>query len=152
VERLKPEVEAVNQKATYGELTTFELVTALGFAHFNLKGVDFQVLEVGMGGRFDATNVIHPEVCLLSSISFDHTEVLGDSLAEIATEKVGIIMKKIIFIFAIFGMIVVASASTAFTALMKPMMDGSFVKRDPETIKLIPIAIIDIFFVAMVKR
>ena len=91
VERLKPEVEAVNQKATYGELTTFELVTALGFAHFNLKGVDFQVLEVGMGGRFDATNVIHPEVCLLSSISFDHTEVLGNSLAEIAAEKAGII-------------------------------------------------------------
>ena len=91
VERLKPEIEAVNQKATYGELTTFELVTALGFAHFNLKGVDFQVLEVGMGGRFDATNVIHPEVCLLSSISFDHTEVLGNSLAEIAAEKAGII-------------------------------------------------------------
>jgi len=91
VERLRPEIEAVNQKATYGELTTFELLTALAFAHFRLKGADFQVLEVGMGGKFDATNVIQPEVCIISSISFDHTEVLGNSLAEIAAEKAGII-------------------------------------------------------------
>ena len=91
VERLKPEVEAVNQKATYGQLTTFELLTALGFAHFKLKGVEFQVLEVGLGGKFDATNVIQPKVCIITSISFDHTEVLGRSLAEIAAEKAGII-------------------------------------------------------------
>lgn len=91
VERLKPEVEAVNEKATYGELTTFELLTALAFAHFKLKGVDFQVLEVGLGGKYDATNIILPEVCLITSISFDHTEVLGNTLTEIATEKAGII-------------------------------------------------------------
>ena len=91
VERLKPDVEAVNRKATYGELTTFELLTALGFAYFKLKGVDFQVLEVGMGGKFDATNVISPEVCIITSISLDHTEVLGSSLAEVAGEKAGII-------------------------------------------------------------
>ena len=91
VERLKPEIEAVNQKATYGQLTTFEMLTALAFAHFKLKEVDFQVLEVGLGGKFDATNVINPEVCIITSISFDHTEVLGNSLAEIAAEKAGII-------------------------------------------------------------
>ena len=91
VERLKPEVEAVNEKATYGELTTFELLTALAFAHFKLKGVDFQVLEVGLGGKYDATNIIKPEVCLITSISFDHTEVLGNTLTKIATEKAGII-------------------------------------------------------------
>ncbi len=91
VERLKPEVEAVNQKATYGRLTTFELLTALAFAHFAKKGVDFQVLEVGLRGRLDATNVINPEVSVITSISFDHTEVLGSSLAEITTEKAGII-------------------------------------------------------------
>ncbi|MBN1863167.1 MAG: bifunctional folylpolyglutamate synthase/dihydrofolate synthase [Dehalococcoidales bacterium] len=89
--RLKPEVEAVNLKATYGELTTFELLTALAFSYFQAKGVDFQVLEVGMGGNFDATNVIRPEVCVITSISLDHTEVLGDSLAKIAAEKAGII-------------------------------------------------------------
>jgi len=91
VERLKPEVEAVNQKDTYGQLTTFELLTALGFTHFKLKEASFQVLEVGLGGKFDATNVIQPEVCVICSISFDHTDVLGNSLAEIAAEKAGII-------------------------------------------------------------
>jgi len=91
VEKLKPEVEAVNQKATYGELTTFELLTALGFVHFKLKGADFQVLEVGLGGRLDATNVIQPEVCIITSISFDHMDVLGSSLTELASEKAGII-------------------------------------------------------------
>lgn len=91
VERLKPEVEIVNQEATYGELTTFELLTALGFAHFKLKGVDFQVVEVGLGGRLDATNVIQPEVGIITSISLDHTDVLGSSLTEIAGEKAGII-------------------------------------------------------------
>jgi len=91
VERLKPEVEAVNRKATYGQLTTFELMTALSFAYFKLKGVDFQVIEVGLGGRLDATNVVQPEVCIITSISFDHTEVLGNTLAEIAAEKAGII-------------------------------------------------------------
>ena len=91
VERLKPEVEAVNQRATYGQLTTFEFLTALAFAYFGQKGVDFQVLEVGMGGKFDATNVIIPEVCIITPIGFDHMDVLGDTLAEIAAEKVGII-------------------------------------------------------------
>jgi dihydrofolate synthase/folylpolyglutamate synthase len=91
VARLKPEVEAVNRKATYGQLTTFELLTALGFAFFKLKEAKFQVLEVGMGGTFDATNVITPEVCIITSISLDHTEVLGNSLPEVAGEKAGII-------------------------------------------------------------
>jgi len=91
VERLKPEVEAVNQKATYGRLTTFELMTALAFAYFEQKGVDFQVIEVGLGGRLDATNIVQPEVCVITSISFDHTEVLGNTLVQIAAEKAGII-------------------------------------------------------------
>ncbi len=91
VDRLRPEVKAVNEKATYGRLTTFEVVTALGFAYFEMKRVDFQVIEVGLGGRLDATNVVRPEVCVITSISFDHTEVLGKTLTEIATEKAGII-------------------------------------------------------------
>jgi|TARA_Y100000031_G_scaffold153884_1_gene200218 dihydrofolate synthase/folylpolyglutamate synthase len=91
VARLKPEIEAVNRKATYGRLTTFEILTTLAYAYFALKKADFQVLEVGLGGKFDATNVIQPEVCIITSVSFDHTEVLGNSLAEIAAEKAGII-------------------------------------------------------------
>jgi dihydrofolate synthase/folylpolyglutamate synthase len=91
VERVKPEVEAVNRTATYGRLTTFELITAIGFAYFVDQACDFNVVEVGLGGRLDATNVILPEVCAITSISLEHTDVLGNTLAEIATEKAGII-------------------------------------------------------------
>ncbi|MFC1924995.1 bifunctional folylpolyglutamate synthase/dihydrofolate synthase [Chloroflexota bacterium] len=91
VESLKPEIEAVNSLGTFGELTTFEILTALAFTYFKQREVDFQVLETGLGGRLDATNVVKPEVCAITSISFDHTEVLGDTLAKIAEEKAGII-------------------------------------------------------------
>jgi dihydrofolate synthase/folylpolyglutamate synthase len=91
VNRLKPQVERINHEATYGELTTFEILTALAFSHFATREIDFQVLEVGLGGKYDATNVIHPEVCVITSISYDHTEILGKSLAKIASEKAGII-------------------------------------------------------------
>jgi dihydrofolate synthase/folylpolyglutamate synthase len=91
VDRLKPEVEAVNRRAAYGQLTTFELLTALGFLYFALKEVAFQVVEAGLGGRLDATNVVIPEVSVITAISLDHTEVLGSSLAEVAAEKGGII-------------------------------------------------------------
>jgi dihydrofolate synthase/folylpolyglutamate synthase len=93
VERLKPEVEAVNREGGLGELTTFEILTALAFAQFKHKGADFQVLETGLGGRLDATNVVEPEVCVITSISLDHTEVLGDTLDKIAAEKAGIIKR-----------------------------------------------------------
>jgi len=89
---LQPEVRAVNQFGAFGELTTFELLTALAFAYFKEKAVDFQVLETGLGGRLDATNVVRsPEVCVVTSVSFDHTEVLGTTLTQIAGEKAGII-------------------------------------------------------------
>lgn len=91
IEKLLPQVDAVNHHGTYGQLTTFEILTALAFAYFEKKRVEFQVLEVGLGGRLDATNVVHPDVCVITPISLDHTEVLGDSLAAIAAEKSGII-------------------------------------------------------------
>jgi dihydrofolate synthase/folylpolyglutamate synthase len=90
-EVLKPEVEAVNEFGAFGELTTFELLTTLAFAYFKERGVDLQVLETGLGGRLDATNVVKPRVSVITSISYDHTEVLGDTLTQIATEKAGII-------------------------------------------------------------
>lgn len=91
MDRLKPEVEAVNRKATYGRLTTFEILTVLAFTFFEFKRADFQVLEVGMGGKFDATSVITPEVSIITSISLEHTEVLGNTLSAIAAEKAAII-------------------------------------------------------------
>lgn len=91
VEQIRPHVEAVNAEKTYGETTTFELYTAMAFAHFRNIGADYQVIEVGLGGRLDATNVTRPQVCVITSISYDHMEVLGDTLTKIATEKAGII-------------------------------------------------------------
>ena len=71
--------------------TYFEVLTILAFLHFAERQVDVAVIEVGMGGRFDATNIIAPLVSVITSISLDHREYLGSTLAEIAFEKAGII-------------------------------------------------------------
>lgn len=72
-------------------LTTFEISTAIGFLHFQRAKVDAAVIEVGLGGRLDATNVVDPLVSVITSLSFDHMAVLGDTLEKIAYEKAGII-------------------------------------------------------------
>ena len=69
----------------------FELTTALAFNWFAQEEVDVAVIEVGLGGRLDCTNIIHPDLCIITNISFDHVQFLGDTLAKIATEKAGII-------------------------------------------------------------
>lgn len=71
--------------------TFFEVVTAMAFLYFKRQGIDIGVIEVGMGGRLDATNIIKPEVSIITNISYDHKEFLGNTLGEIALEKAGII-------------------------------------------------------------
>ena len=73
----------------------FELTTALAFKYFADKQVDVAVIEVGLGGRLDCTNIITPTLSVITNISFDHTQFLGDSLAKIAGEKAGIIKQGI---------------------------------------------------------
>ncbi|HTP00992.1 MAG TPA: folylpolyglutamate synthase/dihydrofolate synthase family protein, partial [Anaerolineales bacterium] len=85
VESVKPAV------ARIPKLTTFEITTALGFLYFARQHVDAAVIEVGLGGRLDATNVILPKVSVITSLSYDHMAVLGNTLAQIAREKAGII-------------------------------------------------------------
>jgi len=85
VEELKPIIESIPK------ITTFEITTALAFAYFKRQHVNAAVFEVGLGGRLDATNVCNPIVSVITSISYDHTYLLGDTLAEIASEKGGII-------------------------------------------------------------
>ena len=70
--------------------TEFELVTLLMFLYFDLKQVDMAIIEAGIGGRFDSTNVLSPELVICTSIGFDHTETLGNSLLDIANHKAGI--------------------------------------------------------------
>ncbi len=72
-------------------LTFFDLATATGFLAFALEKIDVAVVEVGLGGRLDSTNVCQPDVCVITNISFDHTRQLGNTLAQIAGEKAGII-------------------------------------------------------------
>ena len=70
--------------------TEFELVTLLMFLYFNLKQVDIAIIEAGIGGRLDSTNVLSPELVICTSIGFDHTETLGNSLLDIANHKAGV--------------------------------------------------------------
>ena len=70
--------------------TEFELVTLLMFLYFDLKQVDMAIIEAGIGGRFDSTNVLSPELVICTSIGFDHTETLGNSLLDIANHKAGV--------------------------------------------------------------
>ena len=74
-------------------LSFFELTTALAFLYFAEKEVDVAIVEVGLGGRLDCTNVIRPELSIITNVSFDHVSILGDTLEKIATEKSGIIKK-----------------------------------------------------------
>lgn len=91
---IKPVVDRVNSQNSFGQLTTFEVLTAVVFTFFKRNHVDFQVLEVGLGGRLDATNIAHGDICIITSISLDHTEILGNTLVKIATEKAGIIKEE----------------------------------------------------------
>jgi dihydrofolate synthase/folylpolyglutamate synthase len=73
------------------EPTFFECATAMALAHFGRQGVDWAVIETGMGGRLDATNVIQPQLCIVTNISLEHRDYLGSTIEQIATEKAGII-------------------------------------------------------------
>lgn len=92
-QKIRPVIEEMNRIKRHGAVTTFEALTAMAFLYFRDKKAEFQVLEVGLGGRLDATNVVEAEVSVISSISFDHTEFLGNTIGEISREKGGIIKK-----------------------------------------------------------
>ncbi len=91
VEQIWPAVESVGADGGYGGVTFFELMTALAFLHFRQVPVDYQVMEVGLGGRLDSTNIVDPALTVITSISLDHVEILGDTIEMIASEKAGII-------------------------------------------------------------
>ncbi|HEY8364759.1 MAG TPA: folylpolyglutamate synthase/dihydrofolate synthase family protein [Haloplasmataceae bacterium] len=77
------------------EMTEFEIITLLAFVYFSENDIDYAIFEVGLGGRYDATNVIEPLVCGITNISYDHMGVLGNSLEEIGYEKIGIAKENI---------------------------------------------------------
>ncbi|MBC2594348.1 bifunctional folylpolyglutamate synthase/dihydrofolate synthase [Ruficoccus amylovorans] len=91
VARLRVAGEALAAKDPLNHPTFFEFMAGMGMEHFAEERVDVAILETGLGGRLDATNVVDPEVSVITSISLDHTDILGDTLAVIAGEKAGII-------------------------------------------------------------
>jgi dihydrofolate synthase/folylpolyglutamate synthase len=90
VSRVAPEIEKVNREQSEN-LTYFEILTALAFLYFREQDVDSSVIEVGMGGRWDATNLVRPKVAVVTNVELEHTEYLGGTLESIAREKTGII-------------------------------------------------------------
>ena len=91
VSEIRAAVEAIQERHEFGPYITYEVATALALLYFSRQHVEHAVLEVGLGGRLDATNVTQPLVSVITSISYDHTQILGNTLREIATEKAGII-------------------------------------------------------------
>jgi dihydrofolate synthase/folylpolyglutamate synthase len=89
VEKIKPLAERMRRESEYP--TFFEFVTAMAFEYFREKKVGFAVLEVGLGGRLDATNVANAEVSVITNVSLEHTEILGPTVEKIAVEKAGIV-------------------------------------------------------------
>jgi len=85
VNEIKPVAETIE------DLTTFEITTAASFHYFSKKNVEVAIIEVGLGGRLDATNVVNPIVSVITPISLDHVKILGDTIEKIAVEKAGII-------------------------------------------------------------
>jgi len=93
VEKIKPIIEEMIQKEDIP--TFFEIVTAMAFEYFYDKKVDYAVIEVGLGGRFDATNIVKPLVSVITNVSLEHQDRLGKTIEEIAFEKAGVIKENI---------------------------------------------------------
>ena len=93
--RIMTKVKKINVPSCFGHPTFFETLTAVALKYFCEKNIDFAVLEVGLGGRLDATNVVKPLVSVITNVSMEHENILGSSLKKIANEKAGIIKKKV---------------------------------------------------------
>ncbi|GCF93363.1 tetrahydrofolate synthase [Enterococcus florum] len=95
VEKYQPIVDDLDQQPEINGITEFEVLTALALDYFLTKAVDVAVVEVGLGGLMDSTNVVQPILTGITTIGYDHTEILGDTLTAIAQQKAGIIKKRI---------------------------------------------------------
>jgi len=93
VKKIKPIVNEMIKKDNTP--TFFEIITAMNFLYFKEKNVDFAVIEVGLGGRFDATNIIEPIISVITNVTLEHQDILGHKIEDISFEKAGIIKNKI---------------------------------------------------------
>lgn len=95
IKKIKPLVEQMDKDEEVAGVTEFEIKTALAFEYFYQEKVDLALIEVGLGGLLDSTNVIRPKLSVITTVGLDHVDILGDSLSEIAYQKAGIIKENI---------------------------------------------------------
>jgi len=147
VERLRPVVGAMDGQATAadpagGGPTFFEITTAMALLHFASERTDLAVLEVGLGGRLDCTNVCSPAVSVVTSISYDHTDQLGNTLAEIAAEKAGIIKPGVDVVSGVTGReprdVIEQTCRRLACPLVQLGRDFRFSYRPPTSLELAP--------------
>lgn len=131
-------IESIKKLDPEFQVTFFEFMTAMAFLEFAKEKVDIAIIEVGLGGELDSTNVIKPEVSVITSISKDHTEILGDSIQSIARAKAGIIKEKVPLVLGVLP----ESAENTITAIanerMAPVLSianhfGTSISLYPET-------------------
>jgi len=123
IEEIRPICEEMAQNPELRHPTFFEIITAIAFKHFSENQVEYAVLEVGMGGKLDATNVVKAQVSVITNVSLEHTEVLGDTVLEIAEKKAGIIKEG--------GVLITATADNQVYKLFKEISEdvGSRIYR-----------------------
>ncbi len=103
VNEIKPVVDDIIANQPEKTPSYFEILVALSFLYFAQEKVDFAVVEVGLGGRLDATNVLTPEISVITNVGLDHTEILGNTIERIAGEKAGIIKRNTPVVTAAWG-------------------------------------------------
>lgn len=135
IELARPAVVEMDDNYEGGGPTYFEIATAIAFQLFVQTKVDVAILEVGLGGRLDSTNVCHPMISAITSISFDHMKQLGNTLAEIAGEKAGIIKSGIPVISGVVNdeakFVIVAKSAERNSALLQRGVDFGFENYRP---------------------
>ncbi|MFH1520914.1 MAG: folylpolyglutamate synthase/dihydrofolate synthase family protein [Candidatus Micrarchaeota archaeon] len=128
INEIRKKIETLKNEENFDHPTFFEVTTAATFVYFRERKIDFAVLEVGMGGRLDATNTVIPLVSVITNVSLEHTKILGDSIEKIAYEKGGIIKEN--------GMVVTTTEGEALKKITeickernaKLVMNGSEIK------------------------
>jgi len=133
ISELKPIIEEMERDPELRHPTFFEIITAMAFKHFANSEVDFAVLEVGMGGELDATNVVKALVSVVTNVSLEHTSVLGKTVLEIAEKKGGIIKKN--------GVLITATEDDSIYELLSKMCKerGSMIFRIGNDITVEPV-------------
>ncbi|QER42097.1 bifunctional folylpolyglutamate synthase/dihydrofolate synthase [Thermodesulfobacterium sp. TA1] len=131
-EILESLIKEVKEKSQDLNLTFFEVTTAVAFLYFFQEKVDFAVIECGMGGRLDATNVIFPKVSIITNVGLEHTKYLGDTLEKIAYEKAGIIKRGVP---CVLGNIKPQALPVFLQRLSQVKAQGYFLNKDFRVIK-----------------